>query len=158
MFKKLAVAGASAALLLATSVPAFADYSMVHNWADLSNTLNTLANTGNNQIKADDSVNGGNIGTGYAQSVATLNNTINSNTLYSFGAGGFDFGGLVHNATEVNNLVNTTANTGWNSIVANEENVNGGNVNSGYAQAGSVVNNVINTNVLHNFGFGGGDN
>ena len=153
MLKKLAVAGASAALLLATSVPAFADYSMVHNWADLSNTLNTLANTGNNQIKADDSVTGGNIGTGFAQSVATLNNTINSNTLYNFG-GYFGDGGLLHNATEVNNVVYTSANTGWNSIVANEENVNGGNVNSGYAEAGSVVNNVINTNVLHNFGFG----
>ena len=157
MFKKLAVAGVSVALLAVTAMPAFAD-SFVHNWADLSNQVNTTANTGWNKIQADDSVTGGNIGTGYAQSVATLNNTINSNTLYSFGAGGFDFGGLVHNATEVNNLVNTTANTGWNSIVANEENVNGGNVNSGYAQAGSVVNNVINTNVLHNFGFGGGDN
>ena len=154
MFKKLAVVGASAALLLATSVPAFADSSLVHNWADLSNTLNTMANTGNNVIKADDSVNGGSITSGYAQSVATLNNTINSNTLYNFGAEGWDFGSLVHNATDVHNTLNTTANTGWNSIVANEENVNGGSVTSGYAQAGSVVNNVINTNVLHNFGFG----
>lgn len=153
MIRKLAVAGASAALLLATAVPAFAsDWgSLVHNWADVSNTINTTANTGWNSINADSNVNGGSISTGYAQSVATVNNTVNSNSLYNFDTG-FDFGSLVHNATDVNNMVNTNANTGWNSLNADDHNVNGGSVSSGYAQAGSVVNNVINTNVLHDFG------
>lgn len=151
-FKKLAVAGASAALLLTSVVPAFADYSglRIRNWANVDNHVNTTANTGYNKIKADDDVRGGRIRTGYAAAASVVSNDVNFNSVDLCGClGDFDYAPLkIRNGARVENHVNTTANTGYNRIRAYDDDVEGGKIRTGGAGATGVVNNVVNTNVL----------
>ncbi len=157
MLKKLAVAGASVALLAVTAMPAFADWSGLNltNNAVLFNTVNTSSNTGNNYLKSwEDELNGGSIHTGNALSQGQLGNVVNSNSLSDIQVGfSEDWGGLnVANGATLYNTVNTSSNTGSNYIKG--EGVDGGSIVTGGAGAGSVVTNVVNTNVLHDVGVG----
>ena len=163
MFKKLAVAGASVALLAAAAVPAFAYCSSdgalnLCNFAGVHNTVNTNSNTGNNFIKSwEDEVNGGYINSGNALSESHLGNVVNSNGVSDVTLGYSDWSGLnVNNHAWVYNTVNTNANTGGNYIKASDE-VNGGSIFSGNAAAGSFVSNVVNTNVVSGVSFGSFD-
>ena len=152
-FKKLAITGASAALLLTSVVPAFAQGGpglRIRNWANVSNNVDTTANTGYNKIKADEDVRGGRIRTGHAAAVSSVSNDVNFNAVDLCGClGDFDYAPLkIRNGAKVNNYVDTTANTGYNRITSYDDDVEGGRIRTGGAGATGVVNNVVNTNVL----------
>ena len=155
-FKKLAVTGTAAALLLSSAVPAFAghwsndDLSLrIKNWAYVKNNVNTEANTGNNKIKASDNVEGGKIKTGNAEALSDVYNEVNNNFVSLCDClGDFDDATIkVKNGAKVKNYVYTSANTGHNQIRSHDE-VNGGRIRTGDAGAAGFVSNVVNTNVL----------
>jgi len=141
--KKIIAAGAGAAVVLSMAVPAFAwfDGPVIINKAKVKNKVVTVANTGLNRINSGDEVEGGKIKTGQALSWGEVNNAVNTN--------GVDCGceGLIVNKAKVKNKVYTIANTGANSINADED-VDGGRIRTGKADATSVVTNVVNTNVV----------
>ena len=154
-FKKLAVTGATAALLLSSAIPAFAhsdDLTLrIRNWANVNNNVDTTANTGYNRIRAhDDDVRGGRIRTGNADAASLVTNNVNRNLVDLCGClGDFDDATIrIRNGARVNNNVDTTANTGYNRIKADDD-VRGGRIITGGAGAAGVVDNVVNTNVLN---------
>lgn len=150
MFKKLAITGASVALVLGSAVPAFASTN-IWNGAEVVNQIITAANTGGNLILSeDDDVNGGLINSGNAGSATLVSNVVNSNDVDSWDCE--CEGLLIQNLAGVGNLVETVANTGENTIAAYDD-VDGGTINSGSANAASVVSNVVNTNVVDDFGW-----
>ena len=87
MIKKLAITGASLALLLSSAMPALAWWSdddlslKIKNWAYVKNDVDTTANTGYNTIKAKDDVEGGKIKTGAAGSMGVVENVVNTNVI-----------------------------------------------------------------------------
>lgn len=148
MIKKLAIAAASAALVLGTVVPAFAETS-VSNEGVVVNAVFTTANTGSNKITGGEFfdegfVNGGSIHTGDATSVSKVENVLNTNTVDSTSFFGNEVN--VQNGGLVLNFVETSSSTGNNTVSAGE--VDGGSVTTGNAGAGSAVTNVVNTNVV----------
>lgn len=157
-FKKLAVTGATAALLLSSAVPAFAthwwsddDLSLrIRNRAYVKNDVDTTANTGYNKIKAYDDVEGGRIRTGDAWASSAVLNDVNTNIVDLCGClGDFDDATIkIKNGAKVKNYVDTTANTGYNKIRSYDDDVEGGKINTGGAGAEGYVSNVVNTNVL----------
>jgi len=84
MYKKLLIAGASSALLLATVVPAFAGNDeggvRVENDAHVRNTALAVSNTGLNRISGHE-VEGGRIRTGASYSDGYINNVVNTTTV-----------------------------------------------------------------------------
>ena len=156
-FKKLAITGAAAALLLSSAVPAFASHwwsdddlnLRIRNWAYVKNDVDTNANTGFNAILAGDDVKGGKIRTGNAGATSIVTNDVNSNFVDLCGClGDFDDATIkIKNGAKVKNYVDTSANTGFNAIGA-EDDVKGGRILTGNAGATGVVENVVNTNVL----------
>ena len=147
-FKKLAVTGATAALLLSSAIPAFAS-TYIWNGADVINEVLTAANTGGNLIVSeDDDVNGGLINSGNAGSATLVSNVVNTNDVDSWDCE--CNGSYIENYAFVGNLVGTLANTGENTIAADDD-VDGGEINSGNASAASVISNVVNTNVVDDF-------
>ena len=146
MLKKLAVAGASAALLLSVAGVAFArGGDGIHNWAEVQNTVNTNSNTGNNSFTVLGNLNGYNsaVATGNAYSYSNVSNNVNGLSL--------DGRTEVHfNGAEVHNTVNTNSNTGYNGFVI-EGSLNGQNsfVGTGNATSYSFVSNRVNTVVTH---------
>ncbi len=149
-FKKLAVAGATAALLLSSAIPAFAS-TYIWNYAEVGNEIMTVANTGGNFILSeDDDVNGGLINSGNAVSGTQVTNVVNSNDVDAWDCECEGTG--IWNGAGVFNGVGTLANTGENTIAADDD-VDGGTINSGNAGAVSVVSNVVNSNVVDDFGW-----
>ncbi len=151
-FKKLAITGATAALLLSSAVPAFADdtlYLKIKNWAYVKNDVDTKANTGFNAILAGDDVKGGKIKTGSATAVSGVLNVVNSNSVDLCNClDEFDDATIrIRNGAKVKNYVYTLANTGFNAIIA-EDDVKGGRISTGNAGATGIVENVVNTNVV----------
>lgn len=139
MFKKLVIAGASAALVLGMAVPAIArdrDHhsSGTSNSAYVRTHVNTTADTGLNQINGG-AVNGGSINTSGATSRTLTGHLVNTNL-------GSDSS---RNSAYVRTHVDTSAYTGENQI--NGGAVNGGSINTGSATAGTVVVDVVNTNL-----------
>ncbi len=147
MFKKLAVAGATAALLLSSAIPAFAS-TYIGNEAFVINDIFTGANTGYNVIAANDDVDGGTINSGNAGSATLVSNVVNSNDVDAWDCG--CDGVSIENLALVGNGVETLANTGYNVIAAGDD-VDGGTINSGDAGAAGVVANVVNTNTVDDF-------
>ncbi len=149
--KKLAVAAASAALVLGTIVPAFAETN-VSNLGVVVNGVLTTSDTGNNSLNGD-FVDGGSVTTGNAISVAQVENILNTTSVDSKSFFGSDV--TVNNAGLVLNLVGISASTGKNTVNAGE--VDGGSVQTGNAGAESVVSNVVNTTVVKTTDLGEGN-
>ena len=149
LFKKLAAAAAGSALLLATAVPAFA-WVEIHNGAGVINEIMTVANTGRNVI-AGGVVRGGLIDTGDAVAGTQVTNVVNSNNVTDWSWDCDCDGVVIANGALVGNRVLTMANTGKNSITGGV--VLGGEIDSGNAGAASVVTNVVNTNIVDDFGW-----
>lgn len=143
-FKKIAVGVAGAALFLSAAVPAFADATIIKNRAKVRNFTLTVANSGLNRISANDDVKGGKIKTGGAVAGAEVYNEVNTTMVDGCGCDGFM---LVKNKARVKNTTLTFANSGLNSINADED-VEGGRIYTGGAVAGSSVTNVVNTTVV----------
>lgn len=147
MVKKLLAGAAGAAMFLAVAAPALAS-SYIWNGAQVINEIFTVANTGGNLMLAGDEVNGGTINSGNAVAVTEVTNVVNSNDVDSWDCG--CDGSYIENWAFVYNGVGTLANTGEN-VIAAEDDVDGGMINSGSAGAASVVTNVVNTNVVSDF-------
>ncbi len=162
MLKKLAVAGASAALLVATAVPAFAKFdgfgSMafvnLSNNGTVNNNVTTLSNTGSNSLTSwgeDGSVENSYIGTGIANSQANVQTQLNWNeaSLNLSGSKFLDLD-LSNNVGNVNNTLYTSSSTGGNSITGHwGAEVEGSHISTGNSTSGSVVVNVVNTNKVN---------
>ncbi len=156
-FKKLAIAGASAALLFGSAAGVFANdgLNIENKNTHVTNHVTTQANTGFNQVNGyrgcepicDGFVydGGGLIFTGNAGALSNVVNTVNTNRVDLCGClGDLDNDGLnIENKnTHVTNNVLTQANTGFNQV-------NGyGGIYTGDAVAQSWITNVVNTNVL----------
>ncbi|GEM_PF-2379632 len=150
--KRLIATGAGAALLLsATAIPALAnfdDFTLIKNKAWVKNIVITKADTGGNSINAGDDVKYGSITTGGAEAGALVDNVVNTNQLDCGCVNNHDDSGLIiKNKAGVKNVVITKADTGGNSINAWDD-VKGGSIDTGMAGAGSIVTNVVNTNII----------
>lgn len=161
MFKKLAATGAAAALLLATSVPAFAWYEgpkafvNISNSGTVSNSVNTSSNTGYNGLTAwgeDGGVTNSSLTSGNALSSANVQTQLNWNqstgSLSLSGVHFLDFD--LSNSGTVSNNVNTSSNTGYNGITGHfGASIYQSPVHTGSATSYSVVSNVVNTNMFN---------
>ncbi len=141
-FKKIAITAAVAGTILVSAMPAFANGTRVRNWANVTNNVKTVANTG--ALSFHNEVEGGDIShTGDAFATGVVSNVVNTNNL---DCGCFDEGGRhlrIRNGARVTNNVKTVANTG---AMARGD-VEGGDIShTGNADAGSMVSNVVNTN------------
>lgn len=155
--KKFAVTAAATGMMLSAAVPAFASHldnlTIVKNEnTNVFNGVLTLSNTGLNGIFAgNDDVNNGSIITGNANAWSSVFNMVNTNVVDlcgCLGSKGKDSLLVVKNDnTHVDNYVLTVANTGLNGIFADDD-ANGGSIRTGGAGAGSIVENVVNTNVV----------
>lgn len=161
MLKKLAVAGASAVLLVATAVPAFAKFDgfgskafvNLSNNGTVNNNVTTFSNTGSNSLTSwgeDGSVENSYIGTGIANSQANVQTQLNWNqaTLSLSGSKFLDLD--LSNIGNVANTLYTSSNTGGNSITGHwGAEVEGSHISTGNSTSGSVVVNVVNTNKVN---------
>ena len=176
MFKKLIITGAAAGLLLVSAAGAFADSHgssiTITGTGTVSNAINTSANSGYNVLTVD-SVKDSGITTGAANAGANLMNQVNFNQFSCgclLGSGSEDDNSLTLHITgtgTVGNVVNTSANSGYNVLSAtgtsgnheyswlfgegshgSSSGVTGSWITTGAAGASSVVSNVVNTNVF----------
>jgi hypothetical protein len=182
--QKLAVTGATVALLLGSAAGAFATQRHhnnrgtsvdvdVTNSSTLTNTVNTKANTGYNEIEAESysglqllsrghshrnsgpSVRGSNINTGGAWASATVLNDVNNTSIDLCGClsnlrRGSRVDVDVTNTSSLTNDVTTRANSGHNEISAEGKSasVRDSGITSGDAGAEAGVTNWVNTNTL----------
>ncbi|MBI4089707.1 MAG: hypothetical protein HY424_03310 [Candidatus Levybacteria bacterium] len=139
--KKLATSAVIGATLLSFMAPAaFASHRpSIYNSAKVRTNVVTDANTGWNKIEGR-RVNGGDILTGPADSFADVRTRVNRSVL--------DCGCRisVKNHAYVHTDVDTTANSGWNTIRARRA-VNDGNITTGEATATSMVATTVNTTI-----------
>jgi hypothetical protein len=179
MFKKLIITGAAAALMLSAAAGAFASEGhhftdpgssiTISNNATVNNVVNTSANTGYNTLTVTGGLSNSGITTGAANAGVSLTNQVNFNQFSCgclLGSGNDPFTLKITNGdTSVGNVVNTSANTGYNvlsvtggsnghdySWFGGEGGSKGGSsglwITTGAAAASSVVSNVVNTNVF----------
>ncbi len=147
MIKKLAAVGVGAAMFLAAAVPVFASTSIV-NVGDVQNYVNTSANTGYNLIESLGGLFANYMTTGAAIAGSTVTNQVNTNHVTNCLCQG---NVTVNNGAGVGNLVNTSANTGYNEILSGSIDSVLSSVNSmvtGPALSQAAVTNVVNTNVV----------
>jgi hypothetical protein len=146
--KKIAALVGAGALVLALVVPAMATWTWpsndvtISNWANVSTKVNTSANTGSNRIGGK-YVWGGKIKSGEAMSVSLASTTANTNSVGCLKCGD-DV--TISNWANVSTKVNTSANTGNNSIGG--KCVGGGSILTGDAVSQSEAYTVVNTNVV----------
>lgn len=151
MIKKLAVVGVGAAMFLAAAVPAFAvtPTTLINNTASVMNSVNTSADTGYNGITSlFGDLFANYITTGAAIAGSTVTNQVNTNHVTNCLC---DDNVTVNNGAGVTNLVNTSADTGYNEILSDSIDSVLGSVNSivsGTALSQAAVTNVVNTNVV----------
>ena len=137
MFKKLVIAGASAALIMGMAIPAFA-HTVTVNKAHVWNDVTTISQSGGNEIKGM-VVSGGTIYTAPSKSGSLVGNLVNTNV---------NTHGVTINKAHVGTTVDTEAISGGNTISGGF--VSGGYINTGTSTAGTAVVNVVNTNLsLH---------
>ncbi len=134
MFKKLVIAGASAALLLTTAIPAFGSFTV--NKAHVWNDVTTVSDTGLNEIHGMVVSGSPTIVTSPAKSGSLVGNLVNTN---------INTHGMTINKAYVGTTVGTQASTGSNEISGGF--VSSGYINTGSATAGTAVVNVVNTNL-----------
>ena len=116
---------------------------VVTNWANVDNKVTTVANTGDNELKARYSIRGGKIYTGAATAVSSVSNMVNYNEILCSDCDGKV---TVNNWGNLKNRVYTLADSGDNTISA--KCVGGGLIKTGEAYAVSVVENAINFNLV----------
>lgn len=174
MLKKLIVTGAAAGLLLISAAGAFANGGdeggggdggssaptvNLDNYAHVYNNVDTSANSGWNAVTGGN-VSGSYILTGAASAGLSLTNQINFTQLGC----GCSLGDVtIDNDAWLKNWVETSANTGWNSLTAtggssgeHHEDDNGGSaggvsgsyITTGAAAGSSVLSNIVNTTVF----------
>lgn len=133
--KKLAVAGAAAALLMTSAMPAFASHTTVTNHGNIDNNSWQVVNTGFNYASGRHS----DVRTGNAVAFQSTDNEIN--TVAGCGcASGRHSSTTVTNSGDVNNTSVQVVNTGVNAT-------GHGDVRTGNAVAGQDVYNVVGTGV-----------
>jgi len=147
MLRKLAALAGAGALLLAVAGPALAwGYGGggssggldIKNWASVVTNVYTKADTGDNTISGF-KVSGGKIRTGDAVASSGVYTEANTTLL----SGCEDCGSVkINNGASVQTTVTTKADTGDNTISGFK--VSGGKIWTGGAEAGSLVNNVVN--------------
>ncbi len=159
MFKKLAVTGATAALLFGSAIPSFAALNVgvgngniiQANVGAVSNHIGASANSGRN---VNLSFGGGAqlVNTGTATAANQVQTQLNVNQVTcGCAAANSNFGLLNGNIAQVNlghvsNHINARANSGENVNVGGLVMVQG--TKTGKAEAGSVVSTFVNTNVV----------
>lgn len=163
-FKKIAITGAAAALMLASVVPALAyeghrsrggdvELNIQNEDTNVRNRVLTVSNTGLNEVEGGNSRHhsGGStasINTGNAWSSSDVLNDVNSNDVDLCGCLSDRRGGDVevdveNEDTNVSNRVLTVSNSGLNEIEGR------GRIRTGNAGSESIVTNVVNTNVVN---------
>jgi len=149
MYKKLLIAGASSALLLATVVPAFAGNDeggvRVENDAHVRNTALAVSNTGLNRISGHEVEGSARIRTGRADSFAEVQNNVNKTNVDVCGCGD-ESSVKVENDAHVRNTALAVSNTGLNRISGHE--VEGGRIRTGASYSDGYINNVVNTTTV----------
>lgn len=159
-FKKIAVTGAAAALLLSSAIPALASNNHernrggveieVDNHANVRNNVLTLSNTGFNAIggvnyERHHNNSGGSINTGDALAQTSVLNDVNYTNVDLCGCLASRHGSRVEidvdNHANVTNNVATVANTGFNYAGS-------GRIRTGDAGAVSLVQNLVNTTII----------
>lgn len=159
MFKKLAVSGATAALLFGSAIPSFAALNVgvgngniiQANVGSVTNNVSARANSGRN---ANLALGAGAqlVNTGTATAVNDVTTQLNVNQVScGCAAANANFGLLNGNIAQVNlgrvsNNIGASANTGRNVNAGGLVLVQG--TTSGPAVAGSTVNTFVNTNVI----------
>ena len=178
MFKKIAITGAAAGLLLMSAVGSFANEHhqqlptqtiSISNTGSVSNAVESSPNTGYNDLTGG-SVSGSSIVTGAASAGSNVQTQLNWNQagcgcLLGLG-GSANLSFSLNNMGEVGNMVSAEANTGYNSISAggpmNFSFINGddhhshgtsngitnSSITTGAANSSSVVSSVVNTNMF----------
>ncbi len=148
MVKKLLAAAGAGAMLLSLAVPAFAwttwttqpkTEATVNNSAYVKNFVDTYAGSGGNSVFG--LFTKGVIKTGDAFAYTDVANTVNMNML---DCDCYDKL-TINNTATVKNYVDTTAKTGKNSVSGSWVH---GFIKTGAADAYSLVDNVVNTNML----------
>jgi hypothetical protein len=144
-FKKIAITGAAAAIMLGAAVPAFA-YTGVRNNAFVTNNVTTKAGVNGNYVSA--SFGNAGVFAGSVQSVSNVNNTVNKTTINDTCSMCDIFGSKtkVNNNAFVANNVNTSA--GVNRNFVNAGMFGNAAVTAGEIGAGSYVTNVVNYNAI----------
>jgi hypothetical protein len=158
--KKLAIAGASVALLLTTAIPAFAGHQqrpqrpeggvVVSNFGGATNNVITVSNSGLNGVVAvgrHADVMGALITTGDAEAYTDAANFVNGSEVAACTRCGSS-NVKVSNFGQATNNVATVANSGANLVLGLGGDVKFSGVHSGGAAAGSVVVNNVNTTVV----------
>jgi hypothetical protein len=158
--KKLAIAGASVALLLTTAIPAFAGHHqgpqkpegavVVSNFGGATNNVLTVSNSGLNGVVAvgkHADVTGALITTGDALASAQAANYVNDSKVTACSRCG-SANVKVSNFGQATNNVATVANSGLNLVLGLGGDVKFAGIHSGGATAGVVVVNEVNTTVV----------
>lgn len=160
-FKKLAITAVAGALMLSSTIPAFASdhhrspspevKTTINSWADLDTDIVTVAKTGDNEISGQNSHHhrttiGGAIYTGVADSYSEVSLNVNP-TSVSTSCDCLPKKGevttCIGNGADVDTDVVTVAKTGDNEISNG-----GGTITSGNALAGSIVTGTVNSTVV----------
>ena len=137
--KRLATVGAAAGLLLASAVPAFANFdgSGQLNFARVWNNVTASSNTGGNSVNGSSDNN--TVWTGNAGTLVGVSTVANKNV--SVGCGCVDF---QLNSARVGNRVTASSNSGYNSINGSSDD---NFIWTGDAGTGVAVSTVVNKNV-----------
>lgn len=146
MMKKLISVAAGAGLVLTMAGAALAsggDGVFILNKAKVKNFTLTVANSGMNSMDANDDIKGGKIKTGDAWALGDVYNEVNWTEVNGCACGST----AVINKAKVKNVTLTFANSGMNSMSAGDD-IKGGRIRTGSADAGSVVTNVVNTTLV----------
>ncbi len=119
-----------------------------NNNALVTNSLTSLATTGDNTISADQDVEDGEISTGNAETEGTVENDINQNAAQMEVNAGSDVTALVSNTNDalVTNDETLAADSGENEITA-EQDVAGGIITTGNAKATGKIGSLTGINI-----------
>ena len=146
--KALAIAGAGA-ILLSMAGPAFgcwwcwpSDDIDIWNRAKVHTRIYNKADTGDNEVHGE-YVFGGRIRTGDARATSTVYNDVNYNDV---GCGCMDGDVDIHNRARVGTRIYNKADSGDNEVHGKV--VCGGRIRTGAATATSMVDNLVNTNIV----------
>jgi len=145
--KKLAIAAASAALVLGAFAPmAFAEVTVNNSGAEVNVEAVNLSNTGANSVEAshDGEVESSTVSAGAATSALTVGTQVNTSTVTTNCGCEGDLEINNHDA-DVSVSAFNVANTGANEVSANDAEVEGSSVTTAGATTSTNVQTVVNT-------------
>ena len=150
--KKLAIFAGAGVLMLSMASVALGGHHWhgkgsdsdvsINNWAKVTNKVYTVADSGDNDLGGK-CVFGGSITTGAASAYSMLGNYVNQNLVSCSDCDG-DI--TIKNGAKLYNKVYTKADSGDNELGGKY--VGGGVIKTGAALAGSVLENVVNFNLV----------